>query len=94
MGATAQVMDTRQTRWAVAHGIPESNPMFGDNPSQNELAAGGALGVAAMGGYWRIVEWLPDRGPETEWVKDVLATLPMALEGYCVSRNYVQTGFR
>jgi len=97
-GAAAQIEDTRMSQWAIARGTPETNPMFtqlfGDYPGPREVAIGGALGVTAMVGWWRLVEVLPDRGDpqQTEWVKDVLATLPMFIEGYCVWRNTASTG--
>lgn len=87
-GVAAQVEDVRQTIWAVERGFPETNFMLGRSPSRHELMLGGALGATAMVAWWRFVETLPgDRGPESEYLKDALATLPMLLESICVWRN-------
>lgn len=91
-GGLAQVVDTRQTQWGVAHGWNEANPFLGSHPSYDVLAAGAVTSVVFMVAWHKGLERLPDRGPESEWVRDVLATLPLIIEGTAVTHNLDQIG--
>jgi hypothetical protein len=91
-GIAAQAIDTRQTVTAMGNGESETHPLFGHHPGTTLLVSGAAISVGAMVGWHVLIERMADRGPETEWVKDVAATLPMLVEGYCVWHNTMVVG--
>lgn len=47
--ASAVAVDVTQTRWALAHGWRERNPLLGRYPSPARLIGSAALGVVAHG---------------------------------------------
>lgn len=91
-GVAAQIVDTRSTQWGVAHGYPEPNPLIGRHPSAEWVALGGVVGSGVIVAWGQLVELIPDRGPETPWIKDFLATLPLVVEGTMTVNNVVVTG--
>ena len=95
LGATAMTMDTRQTIYAIHSGAaPEANPLYGPHPSDAALIAGGVTGVGFMFGFRELIERLPDKGPGTDLVKDILVTVPTVLEACVVYSNTSRVGWR
>lgn len=92
LGAGAQVLDTRQTIWALEHGESEANPLLGEHPTRGALVAGASASIAVSAVGWRLLEAVNVSDAESEWVKDILATVPLAIEGFCVAHNYPITG--
>lgn len=84
----------RQTLYALDHGFPEANPLYGAHPSTARLVAGQALAQASQVGLLWLVERLDNRGPETEWVKDVIITVPAMLAWLVVLQNGNRIGWK
>jgi len=93
-GITALQVDVRQTMWAL-HNDPtamESNPMYGTNPSNLRLATGVTIGSGLFIGVHQAVDALPGYQPGSEWLKDVLVSIPVFFEFLVVAHNTQQIG--
>jgi len=96
MVAAAQAADVHaklQTRAALREDptAVESNFMLGDRPSDARLAGAGLFNA----GVGALILWLPrDRGPENDWVVDVIATGWMMVTVYWAVNDTVLTDAR
>jgi hypothetical protein len=89
--AATAVVDTRMTMYALDNHsatLRESNPLYGgDRPSDARLMGGLAFSLAWQVSLLPAVNALPDRGPETEWIRDVLVTVPAVINGFVLWHN-------
>jgi hypothetical protein len=89
--AAAAVVDTRMTMHALDNHsttLREANPLYGgDRPSNSRLMGGLAINLAWQVGLNPALDVLADRGPETEWVRDALVTIPAVLNGFVLWHN-------
>lgn len=78
----------RQTYWGLRQGmVTEVNPLQGSNPSVLRQAAivGGGAGLMLV--CHRLVERLPGDDFASEYIKDALLTIPVAVEVFDVWSN-------
>lgn len=91
--AVATIVDARMTSWGLSHDPAvmerdvQHGSIHGTAPSDFRLATDIGIGIGAMYAGHQLIERLADRGPESDWVKDVIVTIPIVIEGFCIWNN-------